>query len=142
MTQPATTPLFVQQYFIKLKLKKKERMEIVSGHKFWNNTHWYMALPASTPLQRTVFTLYNKCCFQLSSYICEKPSSLAYQDRKQLQDKPIIALKTSENAGTKKKIKFLSNRKPKWTQICVKFDLRTVPVINWDLVLPGRWLYK
>ena len=34
MTQPATTPLFVQQYFIKLKLKKKERMEIVSGHKF------------------------------------------------------------------------------------------------------------
>ena len=59
-----------------------------------------MALPASTSPQKTVFTLYNKCCFQLSSYICEKPASLAYQDRKQLQDKPIIALKTSANAGT------------------------------------------
>lgn len=43
------------------------------------------------PLQKRVFTLHNKCCFQLSLYMCEKPASVAYQDRNQLQDKPIIA---------------------------------------------------
>ena len=43
-----------------------------------------------TPLQKRVFTLHNKCCFQLSVYMGEKPASLAYQDRKQLQDKLII----------------------------------------------------
>ena len=29
-----------------------------------------------------------------SLYMCEKPASLVYQDRKQLQDKPIVAQKT------------------------------------------------
>ena len=49
-----------------------------------------MQLTPPTPLQKRVFTLHNKCCFQLSVYMCEKPASLAYQDRKQLQDKLII----------------------------------------------------
>ena len=53
-----------------------------------------MALTPPTPPQKRVFTLiHNKCCFQFSVYICEKPTSLAYHDRKQLQDKPIIAQK-------------------------------------------------
>ena len=51
-----------------------------------------MALSPLTPPFKRVFTLHNKCCFQLSVYTCEKPASLAYQDRKQLQDKLIIAL--------------------------------------------------
>ena len=59
-------------------------MEKVSSNKYWNN---------ATPPQKRVFTLHNKCCFQLSVYICEKPASLAYQDRKKLQDKPIISQK-------------------------------------------------
>ena len=50
-----------------------------------------MIPPPPTPPQERVFTQHNKCSFQLSVYTCEKPVSLAYQDRKQLQDKPIIA---------------------------------------------------
>ena len=50
-----------------------------------------MTLPPPTPPQEMVFTLHNKFCFQLSVYTCEKPASLAYQDRKHLQDKPMIA---------------------------------------------------
>ena len=53
-----------------------------------------MALPPTNPPQKGIFTLHNKCYFQLSVYICEKPASLLYQDRKQSQDKLIIALKT------------------------------------------------
>ena len=59
-----------------------------------------MAVTPPTPLQKRVFTLHNKCCFQLSVYMCEKPASSAYQDRKRLQDKPITA---QNNLGTKKK---------------------------------------
>ena len=59
-----------------------------------------MAVTPLTPLQKRVFTLHNKCCFQLSVYMCEKPASLVYQDRKRLQDKPIT---TQNNLGTKKK---------------------------------------
>ena len=47
--------------------------------------------------EKRVFTGHNNCCFQLSAYTSEKCASLANQDRKKLQDKPIIA-----NVGTKK----------------------------------------
>ena len=40
-----------------------------------------MALPPPTPPLKTIFTLHTKYCFHLSVYICEKPASLAYQDR-------------------------------------------------------------
>ena len=57
-----------------------------------------MALTPPNPLQKRVFTLHNKCCFELSvymyMYMCEKPASQVYHYRKQLQDKPIIAQKT------------------------------------------------
>ena len=59
-----------------------------------------MAVTPLTPLQKRVFTLRNKCCFQLSVYMCEKPASFVYQDRKRLQDKPITA---QNNLGTKEK---------------------------------------
>ena len=56
-----------------------------------------MSLPAPTPPQKGVFTQHNKYRFQLSIYIyiyiyiCEKPASLAYQEKTQLQEKSIIA---------------------------------------------------
>ena len=53
-----------------------------------------MAPPPPNPPQKGIFSLHNECYFQLFVYICEKPASLAYQDRKQSQDKPVIALKT------------------------------------------------
>ena len=46
-----------------------------------------------------------------SVYICEKPASLAYQEKKQLQDKPRIALKNLSKCK-QKKTKFIPNRKP------------------------------
>ena len=52
-----------------------------------------------------------KWFFKLSVYICEKPASLAYQDREQLMDKPILAWKIKQNTGTKD-TKFTINRKP------------------------------
>ena len=44
-----------------------------------------MALPAPTPPQKGLNTT------QCSEYICEKPASLAYQEKKQLQEKSTIA---------------------------------------------------
>ena len=46
------------------------------------------------------------------------PDSLgiAYQEEKQLQDKPIITYKLRQMQA--QKTKFISNRKPGWTQIC------------------------
>ena len=49
-----------------------------------------MELPAPTPLQERVLTLHNKCRFS-SVYMGEKPASLTYQEKKQLQEKSIIA---------------------------------------------------
>ena len=69
-----------------------------------------MALPTPTPRQgsshyttNTVFSFV---------YICQKPASVAYPDKKkQLQDKPIIALKKLRQMQAQK-AKFISNRKP------------------------------
>ena len=91
-----------------------------------------MALPTPTPPQKRVFTPHKNCFFQLSVYICEKPASLAYQERKELQDKPIIShlrpLTQMKYNFIKKlwqiqaqKTKFRSNRKPERTEICVQF---------------------
>ena len=72
-----------------------------------------MAVTPLTPLQKRVFTLRNKCCFQLSVYMCEKPASFVYQDRKRLQDKPITA---QNNLGTcrhrRKKQSFFPTESP------------------------------
>ena len=63
-----------------------------------------MAVTPPTPLQKRVFTLHNKCCFQLSVYMCEKPASLVYQDRKRLQDKPITAQNNRMARGKKRTV--------------------------------------
>ena len=62
----------------------------MSSNKYWYNSQYNMH-------EKRVFTGHNNCCFQLSAYTSEKCASLANQDRKKLQDKPIIA-----NVGTKK----------------------------------------
>ena len=61
-----------------------------------------MAPSSPTPSQKRIFTLHDNCCFQLSIYICEKPVSLAYQEKKQSPDKPIITLKNLGECGHKK----------------------------------------
>ena len=43
----------------------------MSGNKYWNNSQLYMALPAPAPPQKRVFTLRNKCRFQLSIHMWE-----------------------------------------------------------------------
>ena len=41
-----------------------KRKKIGSSNEYWKSNQWCMALPSPTPLQRRVFTLQNKCCFQ------------------------------------------------------------------------------
>ena len=50
-----------------------------------------MALPPPTPPQERVFKQHTNAVFSSLFHTCEKRASLAYKDRKQLQDKPIIA---------------------------------------------------
>ena len=66
-----------------------------------------MALPAPTPPEKGLYTKEKISVFS-SAYMCQKPASLAYQEKKQLQEKSIIALKkkTLANAGTKSKVYF------------------------------------
>ena len=66
-----------------------------------------MALPAPTPPEKGLYTKEKIAVFS-SAYMCQKPASLAYQEKKQLQEKSIIALKkkTLANAGTKSKVYF------------------------------------
>ena len=50
-----------------------------------------MALPSPYPTpEKGLYTTSQ----MLFSTLCEKPTSLAYQDRKQSQDRPIIVKKT------------------------------------------------
>ena len=51
-----------------------------------------MALPAPTPPEKGLYTKEKIAVFS-SAYMCQKPASLAYQEKKQLQEKSIIALK-------------------------------------------------
>ena len=46
-------------------------MKTVSSNKYWNNSQLYITLPAPTPPQKRVFTLHNKCHFQLSIHMWE-----------------------------------------------------------------------
>ena len=49
-----------------------------------------MALPAPTPPEKGLYTEEKIAVFSLA-YMCQKPASLAYQEKKQLQEKSIIA---------------------------------------------------
>ena len=79
----------------------------MSSYKYRNNSQLYMALPAPTPPEKGLYTKEKIAVFS-SAYMCQKPASLAYQEKKQLQEKSIIALKkkTLANAGTKSKVYF------------------------------------
>ena len=48
-----------------------------------------MALPAPTPPEKGLYTKEKIAVFS-SAYMCQKPVSLAYQEKKQLQEKSII----------------------------------------------------
>ena len=62
----------------------------MSSYKYWNNSQLYMALPAPTPPEKGLYTKEKIAVFS-SAYMCQKPASLAYQEKKQLQEKSIIA---------------------------------------------------
>ena len=49
-----------------------------------------MALPVPTPPEKGLYTKEKIAVFS-SAYMCQKPASLAYQEKKQLQEKSIIA---------------------------------------------------
>ena len=61
---------------------------------------------SSTPPQKRVSSHYITNAIFSSVYICEKPTSLAYQEKKQLQDKPIIAWKKKNLGKCKHKVYF------------------------------------
>ena len=83
----------------------------MSSYKYCNNSQLYMALPAPTPPEKGLYTKEKIAVFS-SAYMCQKPASLAYQEKKQLQEKSIIALKKKLWQMQAQKAKFTSNRKP------------------------------
>ena len=71
-----------------------------------------MTLPPLTPPQKRVSSHCITNAVFSSVYICEKPASLAYQEKKQLQDKPIIALKKNLSKCKHKKQSLFPTESP------------------------------